>query len=48
LDLKFPISVKEDLKKFKVAEISRLQNTAESVLSMMGMPDNLNAKKKLL
>jgi|LauGreDrversion4_2_1035121.scaffolds.fasta_scaffold41927_1 hypothetical protein len=46
MDLKFPISVKEDLKKFKLAEISKFQNTAESVLSMMGVQENLSAKKE--
>jgi plastocyanin domain-containing protein len=46
LDLKFPISVKEDLKKFKIAETSKLQNAADSVLSMIGVQDNLNVKKE--
>ena len=46
MDLKFPISVKEDLKKFKITETSKLQNAAESVLSIMGVQDNLNAKKE--
>ena len=46
MDLKFPISVKEDLKKFKIAETSKLQNAADSVLSMIGVQDNLNVKKE--